>query len=300
MTVRELLEKFDSIYMRSRLKETTRDGYRRNIYHINSVLAEYDVSALTLDDIDALVSHLFSERLNNSSVRYVLRTFSVALNFGIRRKYITTNIISLYDKPRKNRIEYNTLSGEDVTLLLTYLKNENSDIFAPVLLACLYGLRRGECIGVKMNDFISDRLFIHRTAVYKKGDFYTTDCKTEKSNRDILIDNVHLLSLKQYDEQRPKEKDGYLFRDSLGKRMTQNQLQLRFKDVLKNCGLPDIRFHDLRHTYATMMLRSGVNPKIVSSVLGHSDVKVTLDIYSHVDISMQEKCLEVTRNLVKL
>ena len=58
-------------------------------------------------------------------------------------------------------------------------------------------------------------------------------------------------------------------------------------------GFPEIRFHDLRHSYATLMLKKGINPKIVSSVLGHSGVGITLDIYSHPDVSMQQRCLEV-------
>ena len=70
------------------------------------------------------------------------------------------------------------------------------------------------------------------------------------------------------------------------------QLEHRFKKFLQKYDFPQIRFHDLRHSYATLMMSKGVNPKIVSMILGHSGVDVTLDIYSHPDVSMQRICLQ--------
>lgn len=300
MTVKNLLDKFDVLYMKLKLERSTIDGYRCNISHINDSLGDFEVDELTLSDLDKLTEDLIFAGLNNTSIRYVYRTFGKALNFGIGRGFVEKNIVSSYDLPKPTKIEYITLSFEEVSRLLRYLTNEKSDIFVPVLFGCLYGLRRGECLGLKSYDFSENIVSIRRTAQFKNGEWIISDCKTDKSRRDILISDLHLKMISEYNEQRPKNKEGFVVRDKEGKHITQNILQSLFKDALTACDLPNIRFHDLRHTYATLMLRKGVNPKVVSSVLGHADVGVTLDIYSHADVSMQAVCVDLMNENVKI
>ena len=107
-----------------------------------------------------------------------------------------------------------------------------------------------------------------------------SDCKTESGNRHVLLSPLHLRRLLEIGG------DGFLCE------LTPMQLEYRFKRFLLKYDFPNMRFHDLRHSYATLMLSKGVNPKIVSTILGHSGVDVTLDIYSHPDVSMQQICVD--------
>lgn len=301
MTVSELCDRFSTIYMTTQVKKSTYDSYMVNINnHIKPAIGNYDVKDISFEIIDSLVDKMVNNGYSNTTIVYVLRNLTKAFNWGMKRGYIDKNIFASYDKPRKAVIEYSTLSYYETQKLLEYLYSNNNDIFFPVFLAVLYGLRRGECIGVRNNDISGNILSVRRTEVYKHGSFYSTDCKTAKSRRDIMLSDSTLSYIQYYNETRPANRDGYIFRDKLGERMTQNQLQLRFKDALSNCDLPNLRFHDLRHTYATLMLREGINPKVVSSVLGHADVGVTLDLYSHADVSMQKVCVDILDRNIKL
>lgn len=151
-----------------------------------------------------------------------------------------------------------------------------------VRLSLRYGLRRGEVLGLIPEtdlDLCDCTIHIQRSRTIEEGREVLTPCKTKHSNRRILIlpaDAVDLSTILH----------GYAVP------LTPTQLDKRFRDFLEREALPPIRFHDLRHSYATLMLRRGVNPKIVSTVLGHSCIAITLNIYSHPDTRMQTVCLE--------
>lgn len=96
---------------------------------------------------------------------------------------------------------------------------------------------------------------------------------------------------KQHAEEAWEEHD-FVFSTPLGRYIHPNTLYARFKAVLKKADLPDIRFHDLRHSAATLLLSNGVHPKVVQEILGHSQISMTLDIYSHVLPTMQQEAME--------
>lgn len=280
--------------MKNNLKPSTYQSYSVNIdNHILPFFGERDTDTLEYRDIDLFVSKLNSKGLNNTSVRYALKVFKQALSYSIKRQYIRFNIMEVYELPRKNTYNYTVLSAEEMTTLLNELLKCDSDIRLIILFMICYGMRRGECLGLRYSDVSENVLSIRRTTQFTKGRFLTTDCKTEKSKRDILLLTEHLPCIETYHKEREKNSEGFLMRRKDGSPITQNILQREYKLFLKRLGLPDIRLHDLRHSYATMMVRNGVNPKIVSAVLGHSSIGITMDLYSHADISMQTACLDV-------
>ncbi len=128
------------------------------------------------------------------------------------------------------------------------------------------------------------------------------DPKTKSSRRRIALVGIALEALKQHrtrqDEMRQAagdvwEEHGYVFATPIGKHLHPGSSVLDvFRTLLKKAGLPAVRFHDLRHSAATLLLSKGVNPKIVQEILGHSDVKMTMDIYSHVLPTIQQEAIE--------
>lgn len=294
MTVAEVMEIYRGIHMRNNLKPSTYQSYSVNIdNHILPQLGERDTDSLEYKDIDLFVAKLNSKGLNNTTVRYILKVFKQALSYSVKRQYIRFNIMEVYELPRKNTYNYTILSVDEMVLLLKELLNGDNDIKLIIMFMLCYGMRRGECLGLRYSDLAEDVLSIRRTTQFTGGKFLTTDCKTEKSKRDILLRPEHLTYIETYHRERGMNPEGFLMRRKDGSRITQNILQREFKHILKRLKLPDIRLHDLRHSYATMMVRNGVNPKIISSVLGHSSIGITMDLYSHADVSMQTACLDV-------
>ena len=285
MTVYELLEIFEINYVRERLRPTTQSGYMVNISnHIIPCLAPVKIEDLTVNDIDDLTCTLHQKGLSNKSILYVHATLRKALNFAIKRGFLTFNPYELADLPRAEDYSYLTLDAVSAQRLIS--KARGKRIYPAVVFALYYGLRRGEVLGLRGSDYDPDLGVIHirRTRSYVKNGVYETPCKTKKGRRSILLDPEHAKMF------RILQPDEYLIKYS------QYVLNKDFADLANSIGFPGLRFHDLRHTYATLMMKNGVSPKIVSSVLGHSDVSVTLEIYSHADIDSQRACLDVLKN----
>lgn len=294
MLVAQLVNKFYNSYCQVNLKPTTCNGYRVNIEnHIIPYIGALDADKLTVDDVDELIDELFNKGLSKRSVRYVLAVLRKAFEFGVKRGYVQRNIISVVDMPVPSRYAHKVWSDEEVERAMDciYTWDFKEDYVLPaVLLSLHYGLRRGEVLGLKWSDFSKGSFKVCRTMTYINNRFVVTTPKNGKF-RSIMLSECDYEFLCEFHYHQQPHNDDYLIRKADGTSPT--QLSVIFKKFIRQNKLSDIRYHDLRHTYATYMLRHGVHPKIVSSVLGHSSIDITLDLYSHADISMQKACLEV-------
>lgn len=291
MNVHQLANDFRENYMLRRLKPTTIQGYERNINaYILPFLSEKPLEAVGYSLIDDFVRKMGSQGLSNTSIVYVLATLSKMYSYAVKRQYTSHNPLLTYDYPRKNAFQYSTLTQEQVEKLLVACESE--DEFPALLLACHYGLRRGEVCGVNTKDIVGNVLTIRRTTTRIKGQSVTTTPKNGKV-RCIKLSDEDTKALASYNRQRKRNAKGVLMRDKDGQTVTPNAINKRLRKRLRELGLPRVRFHDLRHSYATIMMQNSVNPKIVSTVLGHSSVDITLDLYSHCCIDMQDACLQV-------
>ncbi len=292
MTVAELSEIFIERYS-CRLKPTTLRGYKVNIEkYILPRLGSLPVENVRYRDIDEVVNSVFVLGLSSRSAVYVLATLSKIFSYGIKHEFCKLNPVISYDYPRIKRYDYTVLSPEEVDKLLSAA--EKSTYFPAYLLACHYGLRRGECFGVKISDITGEVLKISRSVNTINKQNIITSPKSGKF-RFIKLLREDVDKLKEYDKKRPRSALNFLIRSINGEELSPNGVNKDLKKYIELLKLPKIRFHDLRHTYATIMMENGVNPKIVSEVLGHSSVDITLDIYSHCNTKMQDVCLDVIR-----
>lgn len=138
------------------------------------------------------------------------------------------------------------------------------------------------------------RLFARHQLCEVRGKLWLDEPKTAKARRQVDLLAVAVLALREHRKRQLAEghwrADGYVFTDTQGGPIRKSGLRRRsFEPLLKKAGLPRIRFHDLRHTAATLALQEGVHPKIVQEMLGHSQISITLDTYSHVLPSMQKE-----------
>jgi integrase len=186
--------------------------------------------------------------------------------------------------PRKTRSDFTVLNDEELHKLLDSIKN--SWLYTPVLLASVLGLRRGEVLGLRWSDvdFKNKIITISKSMAFICGELVLSDVKTAKSHRSLLIsDNFadYLLKLRMIS-------DCEYICSRYGSAISPNVFDKHFKHIVRSLDIPDICFHDLRHTNATLLLKKGIPAKIVSERLGHSSISVTLDTYSHVLIDMQK------------
>lgn len=299
ITLRAFLRKWLESCSQQGLAPNTLRGYTVNMEnHVIPYFGDCLLIQLKPTDLEMLYSKLKQQGLSNTSIRYVHNNLHKAFDYGIRLQMLPRNPTDMVIPPRVDRFEASTLSPAQVVTLLDACKN--AEVFWPILLAVTLGLRRGEALGLRWEDVDLDarRITITHSALCNSKDGFTiSETKTPSGRRPLMLPDYVAEMLKHrldiLADRREQFGEGYnemnlvCFRE-LGGPLTTNALQHQFNKVLLKAGLPKVRFHDLRHTNATLLLRNGISPKIVSSMLGHSGIQVTMDRYSHVAPDMQE------------
>jgi integrase len=202
--------------------------------------------------------------------------------------------------PRIDREEINPLTAGDANRLIEAAAGDRLEGLYTV--AVHTGLRQGELLSLRWEDLDPEvgTLRVRRTLTRTKGTYSTGEPKTKKSRRTVRLTAAAVAALQEHLERQTEVMEqlgslykpgGLVFANETGGIINPSNLRNRsFAEILRRAGLPpNTRFHDLRHTCATLLLSRNVNPKIVSEMLGHSSIAITLDTYSHVLPDMQEK-----------
>jgi integrase len=224
-----------------------------------------------------------------------------------RWSLISKNPAALVDRPKITKKE---IKVWDLKQVKTFLKHAESSgrYYVAFMLALTTGARKGEILGLRFKDidWKGNRIRITQT-LSNDGKEINPYTKTKSGSRSIDLPEETIKFLKDHHQQIEKEKsqvDSGLYNDSdlvvcneFGAHANSSYLRKIFNKIIKKAKLPQIRFHDMRHTHATILLLQGENPKIVSERLGHADVRITLDTYSHILPNMQK---ETAKKLGKL
>jgi len=240
--------------------------------------------------------------LSARSVIYHHRILSKALSYAVKMGVVVRNVANDAEPPRADRKTMNTLSLEEIKRFLDEAsKTEYYAFFATLLYT---GLRRGELLVLRWRnlDLENAKLVVVESGhKLDNGNYIIKEPKTAKSRRSVVLPNplVELLEAYRADQELLRVQlgvtlyaDDFVFIRPDGSAINPNAITLAFHRIIKKAGLKKIRLHDLRHTHATMMLQANINPKIVSERLGHANIGITLDIYSHVLPGMQEAAME--------
>jgi integrase len=253
------------------------------------------------------------DRPGTPSQRTVVMIHNVlhhALRRALQLGLVTRNSANAVIKPKLKRIEMKVLDEIQVRSLLMSAKGSHME--ALLRLAVTIGMREGELIGLKWADLDSAGRKIHiqrQIQRIKRQGLAFFSPKTAKSRRLVAIGAATIEKLREQLDRQQLERmfagtkwveNDLIFANRIGKPMEPANLLKLFKELLVKANLPDIRIHDLRHTAATFMLLQEVHPSIVQERLGHSDISLTLNTYSHVLPSMQESAAEKMDELVTL
>ena len=188
-----------------------------------------------------------------------------------------------------------TLSVEQLVSFLH--EAQESGVFEMYYIELATGLRRGELLGLKWRDIDLEQGIIHvrRQISRIDGEIVEAPLKTKNSYRSVSIgqDAVEILK-----EQQRKTNSEYVFPSPTGGPISPDSVLKMLHRVLKRAGLPEIRFHDMRHTFATMALQNGVDIKTVSGMLGHYSAGFTLDTYAHVTTAAQRQAANTMNSIL--
>jgi integrase len=302
LQVGEYLDRWLSDSVNDTVKATTFERYEQIVrLHLKPALGRVKLKGLT----PAHVRGLYREKLEAGSsartVRYIHTTLHKALKQAVMDGLIPRNVTESVKPPQPSREEMHPLTPEQAKLLLEIAHKATDRLEALYVLAIHTGLRQGELLGLKWDDVDLEDGFlqVRRTLTITKDGPVFTSPKTAGSRRSVKLTSKAIEALKRHLERQLGEIDrvgslwienGLIFASETGEPLNRHNLIRRsFKPLLKRAGLPQIRFHDLRHTCATLLLTRNVNPKIVSEMLGHSSIAITLDTYSHVLPNMRDQ-----------
>ncbi len=285
-------------------------AYRGNLdNHIFPVLGHIQLRKLTPQHIQSFYAKMLKEGLKASTIKGMHSILRSALDNAVRWNLVSRNVCNLVTKPRTVKHKIHPLIEDQARNLLEAVKGDVLEGIITVTLVT--GLRRGEVLGLKWEDIdlINKYLYVRRS-VGRAGKYgiVVSEPKTISGLRviklpDIVIDVVGRHRVRQ-DEVKAKlgtawQDSGYVFCNGIGEFLDESQLQVMYKRLLKRAMLPNIRFHDLRHSAATIMISMGVNPKVVQEILGHSTISMTMDTYAHVLPSMQQDATQKLNDMYK-
>jgi integrase len=299
LTVGEYLARWLEDSVRGSVKVNTYQSYASLVrLHVRPTLGRTKLAALTPARIQALYRAKLDEGLAPKSVKYIHTTLHRALKQAVRWSLVPRNAAAEADPPRVRTPEMRPLSPAQARTLLQTAKGNRLE--ALYVLAVSTGMRQGELLGLgwKDVDLEAGVVRVRRTLTLAKGGPRLTEPKTRSSRRQIRLTSGAVDALERHRERQEAEGaargDGWnawdlVFCTKRGTPIRRDNLHDKhWKPLLRRAGLPDVRFHDLRHTCATLLLTKGVHPKTVSEMLGHSSIAITLDTYSHVIPGMQE------------
>ncbi|MBC5805666.1 MAG: tyrosine-type recombinase/integrase [Candidatus Eremiobacter antarcticus] len=280
---------------RAHLRPTTHRSYADTIrLHIAPSLGRIPLGALTPANIEALQLRL--ERLGRGARTRELAhvILHAALRRAVQWHMLAFDPSQPVQRPRVQRVPPNTWSASDV---ISFLAAACSDrYYALYVLALTTGMRQGELIGLQRAQVDLQRGFV--SIVSQHGRTGDRPTKTRSSVRRIELPAITVSTLAAHFQ---RVGDSVLaFPSHADTNVNPSNLVRRsFDRIVRRAGLPRIKFHDLRHTAATLLLERGVHPKVVAEMLGHSSVRITLDTYSHVSVTMQKEAAAAFDSLLR-
>jgi integrase len=299
------------------LKGSVRGSVRRSTYeryevavrvHIKPALGRLKLRKLTPAHLAGFYQDRLAAGFAPASVNKLHVTLHKALDQAVGWRMVPRNVAEAVKGPRPAPPEMRTLSAEETRRLLEAAHGDRLE--ALYVLAVHTGMRQGELLALKWQDIDLEnaKVSVRRTITMGEGRILLGQSKTKKSQRTISLTDAAVRALRHHLARQMDEigrlgdlyKDGGLvFTSGVGTVINPTNLRRRsFAALLQRTNLPKIRFHDLRHTCATLLLGRNTHPKYVQELLGHANIAITLDTYSHVIPGMGDQTARAMENVL--
>jgi integrase len=305
---RQSLEHYLASWLRDTVKPSVRPATYRSYSglirtHIAPELGNVTLEKLTPQQVQAFLNERLaagSSPLTVAHIRAVLRT---ALNQAVKWQLLARNVAALSDPPRAKRYEHRAFTPDEAKRFLETVRATGDRLEALYTVALSHGLRQGEALGLRWDDVALDQGVLHVRQQLQRanGHLELVELKSDSSRRTVTLTADAVAALRNHQAFQRKEKlaerkrwqdSGLVFTTRLGGPLDGINVTRAFQRILVKAGLPKRRFHDLRHSCATLLLVQGISPKVVQAILGHSSIRLTMDTYSHVLPELQREAAE--------
>lgn len=313
MTLAAFLERWLKHSASKRVSPKTLQEYERIISnHVIPALGNLLVQRITPMQIQVFYSKkLESGRLDGKgglSPRSVLHVHTLLHRVfaqAVRWQILPRNPVDAVDPPRVPLTEMKVLSSAEIPALVD--ASRGTSLFLPIAIALGTGLRRGEILGLTWSsvDLEAGSLVVARSIEQTKAGVRAKEPKTHRSRRHVKMPGslVRVLRISKAERMLKTgtdfNEDDFLCLREDGFPWLPDVLSHRFTDLIRTLDVTHVRFQDLRHTFATLSLCQGIHPKVVSEMLGHSSVNITLDTYSHVLPDMQDQAASLIDDVLR-
>jgi integrase len=276
--------------------------------HLKPALGHIALKDLRPDQVQRLYNDKRDARLSSRTVRYLHMILHGALKQAMKNQLVMRNVSEATTPPARKTRKMRPLTLAQVNQFLAAVKEDR--LFPAIFLALGTGLRRGELLALRWSDIDLNAGVLHvRQALIRVGNYDASagdrktrlifqEPKTEESRRTIPVPADIIEALTHHKARQAQERllfgeayddQGLVFCQVTGQPIDPRNFTRSFTRLLQQAGVPHIRFHDGRHTFATLMLELGEAPKTVQTMLGHTKIATTLDIYSHVSLDLEKR-----------
>jgi integrase len=267
-------------------------GYEVHVRrHIKPHLGHLPIDKVGPQHVQTFLNGKLRAGLTPRSVRYIRGTLRTALNQALRWGLVSRNVAALVDGPRVERFEIQPFTSDEARLFLKAVKGDRLEALYSVALTM--GLRQGEALGLRWQDIDLELSYLRVSKQLQRidGQFVLVEPKTSRSRRTLVMPQAIAASLRAHHASQLSERPTSLhegaewdlvFTRPDGEPLDGTVLTHQFHRLLDRAGLAQRRFHDLRHSCATLMLAQGVPARVVMDVLGHSQIALTMNTYTHV------------------
>ncbi len=293
LTVGEYLDSWLKGSVRGSVRQSTFDRYEIAVrVHIKPALGRLKLKKLASAHVAGFYQDRLAAGFAPASVNKLHVTLRKALDQAVKWHMVPLNVAEAVKAPRPAPPEMRTLSVAETRKLLEAARGDKLE--ALYMLAVHTGMRQGELLALKWQDVDLEnaKLSVRRTITMSGGRILLGELKTKKSRRTICLTDAAVRTLREHLARQMEEigrlgdlyeDNGLVFTSGVGTVINPSNLRRRsFAALLQRANLPKIRFHDLRHTCATLLLSRNIHSKYVQELLGHANIAITLDTYSHV------------------
>jgi integrase len=291
-----------------KLRPRTYDSYRQTITkHLIPALGRTILQKLSPQQVQRYLNEKLATGLSARTVQYHHAILRSALNQAVKWDLVPRNVAKLVDVPRAEQHDFRYFTTEEARRFLRVVRTERLEALFTV--AVSLGLRQGEALGLRWEDVDLEHgsLRVRMQLQRIDGKLTLVATKTAKSRRTIPLPGFALDAMRRHRTKQLEERlaageqwqeHGLVFTTTIGTPIDARNLNRWFQQILTRAELPRIRFHDLRHTAATLLLVQGLSPRVIMETLGHSQISLTMNTYAHMMPAMQREAADQMHELL--
>lgn len=308
-TVAQFLDRWLADVVKPSVRPKTYESYRQIVrLYLAPTLGQHRLAKLTPQHVQSLMNEQLTAGRAPRTVLYMRAVLRRALGQALKWGLVARNVATLVDPPRSQRHDIRPLTPEQAGQFLTAARGDRLEALYAV--AVSVGLRQGEILGLRWEDVDLDAGVLRvRVALQRlDGKPQLVEPKTRQSRRTLPLPAVVVRQLHAHRTRQREERLlagerwqgagwGLVFTNTLGGPLEPRNLTTRYKALLARAGLPNIRFHDLRHSCASLLLAQGVPMRLIMDILGHSQIGLTMNTYAHIFPELQRQAADAMDRL---